>query len=83
MALIALPLSLKISIAPVFENSCPHTMEGHREIKKTFRLVDKVSVKWRDLGLQLSIEPAILDGWEVQYQRDAKKCWNEVMGELI
>ncbi len=51
--------------------------------EKTFLLVDKVSVKWQDFGLQLSIEPAILDGWEVQYQRDAKKCWNKVMGGFI
>ncbi len=45
--------------------------------------MDKVSVKWQDLGLRSSIEPAILDGWEVQYQRDAKKCWNKVTGEFI
>ncbi len=51
--------------------------------ERTFRLMDKVSSKWLDLGLRLSIEPAILYGWENQYQRDASRCWDKVMWELI
>ncbi len=51
--------------------------------EKTFRLEEKVGSKWRDLGLRLSIEPATLDGWDIQYQRDARRCWGKVMGEFI
>ena len=44
--------------------------------------MDKVCSKWRCLGLRF-IEPAILDGWEKEHQRDASRCWGKVMGELI
>ena len=45
--------------------------------------MDKVSVKWRDLGKRLSIEPNILDAWEKEHQRDASSCCDKVMGEFI
>ena len=73
--IVALPLSLNTLALIKWRNR-----EGR---ERTFRLADKVSSKWRDLGLRLSIEPAILDGWENQYQRDASRCWGKVMGEFI
>ncbi len=72
--IIALPLSLNTLALFKWRDR-----EGREQ---TFRLVDKVCSKWRDLGLRF-IEPAILDGWEDQYQKDAKRCWGKVMGELI
>ncbi len=51
--------------------------------EQIYRLKEKVSTRWRDLGLRLSVEPAILDGWEDQHQRDASRCWGKVMGEFI
>ncbi len=72
---IALPLSLKTLNLIKWRDS-----EGHEQ---TFRLAEKVSSKWRDIGLRLSIEANTLDGWEDQHQRDASRCWGKVMGKLI
>lgn len=51
----------------------PH---GHEQ---TFRLVDKVSSKWRIFGFRVSLEPDQLRAWEMQFQLDAARCWCEVM----
>ncbi len=73
--IVALPLSLKTLALIKWRDR-----EG---CEQTFRLVDKVSSKWRDLGKRLSIEPNILDGWEKEHQKDANSCWDKVMGDLI
>ncbi len=79
----ALPLSLNLAL-PLSLNSLNlikwRDSEGHEQI---FRLGEMVSSKWRDLGLRLSIEPATLDIWDIQYRKDASRCWGKVMGELI
>ena len=79
----ALPLSLNIAL-PLSLNTLNlikwRDREGHEQI---FRLGEKVSSKWRDLGLRLSIKPAILDGWDIQYRKDASICWDMVMGKFI
>ncbi len=79
----ALPLSLNIAL-PLSLNTLNLIKWRDREGREqTFRLGVKVSSRWRDLGLRLSIEPAILNGWEDQHQRDASICWGKVMGKFI
>lgn len=50
--------------------------EGHQQI---FRLVDHVSARWTDFGIQLGITQNILDAWESEYSNKARKCWQKVM----
>lgn len=47
--------------------------------KKTFRLVDKVSAKWREFATILGISTKNLDAWDEQYSSKANKCWQKVM----
>ncbi len=48
-----------------------------------FCLRDKVSSKWWDLGILLTIEQALLDGWDSQYLKNASRCWDKVMDTWI
>ena len=45
--------------------------------------MDKVSTRWRALGIRLGIEPNRLDGWERQHRGDDTRCWEEVMDVFI
>lgn len=49
---------------------------GH---ERTFRLVDKVSSKWRAFGSRVSLEPDQLEAWETRFQRDSTRCWCMIM----
>ena len=44
-----------------------------------FRLVDRVSAKWRNFGLLLDLKPNVLDGWNKQFLADSGDCWVRVM----
>lgn len=50
--------------------------EGH---KQSFRLIDRVDVKWREFGALLEISDSHMDAWEEQYSQKAHKCWQKVM----
>ena len=45
-----------------------------------FRLIDKVSSKWRSFGLRFGLEANQLDAWEEQCLVNAERCWHKVMG---
>lgn len=47
--------------------------------KHIFRLVDRVSAKWKDFGLLLGLSPNQLSAWERQFRGNANKCWTKVM----
>lgn len=47
--------------------------------KRSFRLVDRVSAKWREFGAVLGVSEKNLDAWEEQYSKKAHKCWQKVM----
>lgn len=44
-----------------------------------FRLVERVSAKWREFGRQIELDENILDGWYKYYLGNAKYCWDKVM----
>ena len=50
--------------------------KGHA---KSYRLVDKVSSKWRNIGSVCGLSPNQLDAWEHQYRGNTRKCWTRVM----
>ena len=47
--------------------------------KKTFRLVDKVSAKWRQFGTLLGISMNLLSSWDKQHRGNANVCFTKVM----
>ena len=47
--------------------------------QRTFRLVDLVSVKWREFGLLLGLTQNQLEGWSTQHLGNSSHCWHEVM----
>ena len=49
---------------------------GHRHL---FQLVNKVSTKWREFGVLLSLELDKLDGFDGHYRGNPTSCWNRVM----
>ena len=48
-------------------------------VKHTFQLGSRVSTKWRDFGLLLSLELNELDGLDSCYRGVSSSCWNRVM----
>lgn len=44
-----------------------------------FRLIEKVSNLWRDMGGYIGISSNTLNGYEFQYRGDVKLCWQAVM----
>ena len=44
-----------------------------------YRLVEHVSSKWRQFGLQIGLTPDRMDGWFTEESRDAERCWEKVM----
>lgn len=49
--------------------------------EQSFRLVDHVSSKWREIGTLLGASPNMVDAWE--NQGDTVRCWNVVMEHWI
>lgn len=47
--------------------------------KKTFRLVDRVSSRWRKFGILLGLTMNQLEAWDDQHRGNASICWNKVM----
>lgn len=48
-----------------------------------FRLVDRVSNKWKQIGIRLDIDTNILDGWGQKYLLDSGSCWMAVMKDWM
>ena len=53
---------------------------GHQQI---FRLVDRVSSKWRKIGRTIGITENTLCAWEAQYRGNADSCWTRVMEHFL
>ena len=49
--------------------------------KKTLRLKEMMSVKWKKMGQNLNITSAKLTGFEVKYQKDNEECMDSVITE--
>ena len=47
--------------------------------KRNFKLVDKISTRWRHLGRLVGLEENRLDVLEIKYRGDAVVCWSKVM----
>ena len=47
--------------------------------QQTFRLVDRVSSKWKQFGLLLGLEPNQLDALKLDNPGQTAMCWNIVM----
>ena len=62
---------------------CENDLEECEECESDFRLVERVSNEWREFGRLLEIDENILDAWNVQYQGDAKYCWDKVMQQWL
>ena len=43
-----------------------------------YRLVERVSLKWRQFGLRISLTQNRMDGWFAE-SRDVERCWEKVM----
>ena len=43
-----------------------------------YRLVERVSSKWRQFGLRISLTQDRMDSWFTE-SRDAERCWEKVM----
>lgn len=55
-------------------------LEGRQQ---KFRLVNKVSSQWREIGLLVGIDQNQLDGWWQECQACATRCWNKVMSHWL
>ena len=50
--------------------------KGHT---RTYKLVDKISTKWRDIGLAIGLTTDRLTAWDDQYRGNVLLCWTRVM----
>ena len=50
---------------------------------KKFKLITKVSSKWRDFGIRLSHELDQLEAWAEEYRGVSSRCWCRVMNYWI
>ena len=48
-----------------------------------FKLIDKVSSKWKDIGFQIDLTTNTLDGIGTQNAHDPTECWTVVMGKWL
>ena len=53
--------------------------KDERGNEKTYQLVNRVSGKWMEFGIQLHISLNQLDGWRMQNLGNATGCWYKVM----
>ena len=54
--------------------------QGH---VKMFKLITKVSSKWRDFGIRLNHNVDKLDAWANQFRGVSSMCWCKVMSDWI
>ena len=47
----------------------------------TFKLMEKVSTKWRDIGYQIDLTKNTIDGYAIKHGNDPERCWDEVMSK--
>ena len=45
--------------------------------------MNRVSARWRDLGLLLGLSLNQLDAWDEQYRGNATTCWTRVMDQWL
>ena len=45
---------------------------------RRFRLIERVSSKWRKFGGRISLHPNVMDGWR-QCGETAESCWEKTM----
>ena len=48
-----------------------------------FRLGERVSSKWKEMGREIGIYEDKLKSWESERRGDNKACWEEVMGRWL
>ena len=51
--------------------------------KHRFSLKEKTSHKWRDIGLQIHLKKAQLDGFSTSAQGNNDLCWESVMDRWL
>ena len=51
--------------------------------KQEFKLGQKISSKWRDIGYQIDMTQNELDGLGKQKGQDSDECWTAVMGKWL
>ena len=51
--------------------------------KKEFKLIDRVSVKWKEIGYQIDLTPKELDKIYQESRRSVAECCEVVMGKWL